>query len=123
MELIQLLEMSIDEGKKYGNRFFKFFYYDKFYLIDNLKVDVLFRILKLKTKIGKTERNSNDYKITQEEFVKAISEENFLNECSILTPELLDLVSQFQSKAITPKNKINVLGQSTKDNLSVKNIK
>ncbi len=100
MEVIQLLEMSMNEGKNYGNRFFKFFYYDKFYLIDNLKVDVLFRILKIKTQKASLEKNSANYKTIQEEFLKAIAEKNLLNEYSVLAPELLDLVSQFQSKPI-----------------------
>ncbi len=100
MELAQLLEMSTDEGKKYGNRFFKFFYYDKFYLIDNLKVDVLFRILKIKTK-----EDSNGYEITQKEFMETVTQKNLFGEYGILAPEFLDLVSQFQSKIIAPEIK------------------
>ena len=103
MEIIQLLEMSVNEGENYGNRFFKFFYYDKFYLIDNLKVDVLFRILKIKTKLKKTKKDGVNYRATQKEFLKAIAEKNLLSEYSIFAPELLDLVNQFQSKPIIPK--------------------
>ncbi len=98
MEVVQLLEMSTNEGKNYGNRFFKFFYYDKFYLIDNLKVDVLFRILKIKTKNKDLTGKNTDYDVIQKEFLEAIAEKNILSEYSVLAPELLDLVSQFQSK-------------------------
>ena len=98
MEVIQLLEMSTNEGKKYGNRFFKFFYYDKFYLIDNLKVDVLFRILKIRTKNKDFAGENIDYEAIKKEFLEAIAEKNILSEYSVLAPELLDLVSQFQSK-------------------------
>lgn len=100
MEVIQLLEMSTNEGKKYGNRFFKFFYYDKFYLIDNLKVDVLFRILKIRTKNKDFAGENIDYEAIKKEFLEAIAEKNILSEYSVLAPELLDLVSQFQSKPI-----------------------
>lgn len=105
MEVTQLLEMSTDEGKNYGNRFFKFFYYDKFYLIDNLKIDVLFRILKIKAKKRNVRKNSTSYEILQKEFIEALHEKNILNEYSVLTPELLDLVSQFQSKSLISKTK------------------
>ena len=98
MEVVQLLEMSTNEGKNYGHRFFKFFYYDKFYLIDNLKVDVLFRILKIKTKNKDLTGKNTDYDAIQKEFLEAIAEKNILSEYSVLAPELLDLVSQFQSK-------------------------
>ena len=90
--------MSTNEGKKYGNRFFKFFYYDKFYLIDNLKVDVLFRILKIRTKNKDFAGENIDYEAIKKEFLEAIAEKNILSEYSVLAPELLDLVSQFQSK-------------------------
>ena len=72
MEVVQLLEMSTNEGKNYGNRFFKFFYYDKFYLIDNLKVDVLFRILKIKTKNKDLTGKNTDYDAIQKEFLEAM---------------------------------------------------
>ncbi len=103
MEVIQLLEMSTNEGKKYGNRFFKFFYYDKFYLIDNLKVDVLFRILKIRTKNKDFAGENIDYEAIKKEFLEAIAEKNILSEYSVLAPELLDLVSQFQSKPMISK--------------------
>lgn len=90
--------MSTNEGEKYGNRFFKFFYYDKFYLIDNLKVDVLFRILKIRTKNKDFAGKNIDYEAIKKEFLEAIAEKNILSEYSVLAPELLDLVSQFQSK-------------------------
>ncbi len=103
MEIIELLKMGINEGKNYGKRFFKFFYFNKFYLIDNLKVDVLFRILKIQIQKRDLKENSMGYEMLQNEFMKAVSNKDILDEYSILTPELLDLVSQFETRVASSR--------------------
>lgn len=98
MEIISLLETSADEEESHDNRHFKFFYYDKFYLVDNLKINVLLKISKIQIKKIGLKKNSVDYKILQKEFIKALHDKNTLNKYSVSSPELLDLVSLFNSR-------------------------
>ena len=92
MELAEIIEISLSEGMKYKGRFFKFFYKDKFYLIDKHKVQTLAKMFNLKEEILYTNISSKD----------------FFKNHGLTILDFLELVCVFQSLKISKLgNKLN----------------
>lgn len=85
MELAQLIKIGLDEGKSHKERFFKFFYKDKFYLIDKVKIKTLAKLLNTK----------------EEMLLVAVSSKDFLKRHNLSIFEFLDLICVIQSLKLT----------------------
>lgn len=94
MELAQLIEISLNEGKDNDERFFKFFYKDKFYLIDRFKIKTLAKMLNLKEEI----------------LFSNISSKDFFKKHNMTILDFLELVCVVQTSKI-PKLKVHHLRQ------------
>lgn len=92
MELAKLIEIAINEGKDNKERFFKFFYKDRFYLVDKNKLQTLAKMLNLK----------------EETMFASISSQDFFKEHNMSIFDFLELVCLVQTAELT-KSKVRRL--------------